>query len=291
MIVDVHTHSPTHVEAVPENERRTYSGWHTGDPVNTANSWKDYQDGMKAADVSIVFNIHVPNIERFVGMPGDSNRINESTAEFVQSDSSRIGFMSIDPMRYDWIDEMDKSIGLGLVGIKLGANYQRFDPLCREALALYSRAEKLGLPILFHTGASPVREAPLKYAHPLVTDEVALRFPDLKIVMAHIGHPWVRETIVTIRKHPNVFADASAVYTRPWMLYEALIMATEWGVMHKLLFGSDFPVTTPAFAMGRLRDVNSILEGTRLPRISLEHIESIIHADALHHLNLKDPRQ
>lgn len=290
MIVDVHTHSPTHVHKVPEKEQRTYSGWHSGDPVNTTNSWQDYQEGMKAADISIVFNIHVPDTERFVGTPGDASRINEVTAEFVASDSTRIGFMSIDPTRYDWVEEMDKSIELGLVGIKLGANYQRFDPLSREALALYARAERLALPILFHIGASPVREAPLKYAHPLVMDEVAIRFPDLKIVMAHIGHPWVRETIVTIRKHPNVYADASAIYTRPWMVYEAMVMATEWGVMHKLLFGSDFPITTPQYAMERLRAVNEIVAGTQLPKISLEQIEQIIHADALGALNLQDPR-
>jgi len=291
MIVDVHTHSPTHVQAVPENEKRTYSGWHSGDPVNTTNSWSDYQNGMAAADISIVFNIHVPDTERLVGTPGDPMRINENTADFVASDNNRIGFMSIDPMRYDWMEEMDKSIALGLVGIKLGANYQRFDPLSREALALYARAEKLSLPILFHTGASPVREAPLAYAHPLVTDEVAIRFPDLKIVMAHVGHPWVRDTIVTIRKHPNVYADVSAIYTRPMMVYEAMVMATEWGVMHKFLFGSDFPVTTPKYAMERLRAVNEIVEGTRLPKISLEQIEQIIHADALGILNLEDPRK
>ena len=290
MIVDVHTHSPTHVHAVPENEKKSFVGWHSGDPVATTNSYLDYQTGMAGADVSIVFNIHVPDTERFVGTPGDATRINEDTAAFVSLDSNRIGFMSVDPMRHDWKEEMDKSIGLGLVGIKLGANYQRFDPLSREALALYARAEKLSLPILFHTGASPVREAPLQYAHPLVTDEVAIRFPDLKIVMAHIGHPWVRDAIVTIRKHPNVYADVSAIYTRPWMTYEAMLMATEWGVMHKLLFGSDFPITTPKYAMESLRAVNEIVEGTNLPKISLEQTEQIIHADALGILNLKDPR-
>lgn len=59
------------------------------------------------------------------------------------------------------------------------------------------------------------------------------------------------------------------------------------GVMHKLLFGSDFLVTTPGFAMERLRDVNAIVEGSKMPKISLEQI---IHADALGALNLTDPR-
>ncbi len=291
MIVDVHTHTPTHQNSVPEAEQESFSGWHSGEAVSTTNSWSDYQRGTAGADISIVFNIHVPDMRKFVGLPGGALGTNESTAAFVSADSNRIGFMSVDPNQIDWVDEMDNSIGLGLVGIKLGANYQRFDPLGPQALELYARAQKLSLPIIFHTGASPVREAPLMYSHPSVTDEVALRFPELKIVMAHIGHPWVREAVVIIRKHPNVFADISAIYTRPWMVYEGLLMASEWGVMHKLLFGSDFPITTPGFAMERLRDVNAIVDGTKLPKISLEQIEQIIHADALAALNLNDPRQ
>jgi hypothetical protein len=43
--------------------------------------------------------------------------------------------------------------------------------------------------------------------------------------------------------------------------------------------------------MERLRAVNEIVEGTRLPKISLEQIEQIIHADALGILNLEDPRK
>jgi len=67
-------------------------------------------------------------------------------------------------------------------------------------------------------------------------------------------------------------------------------MATEWGVMNKVIFGSDFPITTPAYAMQRLRAVNEIVEGTKLPKISLEQIEQIIHADSLTFLGLADPR-
>jgi predicted TIM-barrel fold metal-dependent hydrolase len=246
---------------------------------------------MEAADVAFVFNIHVPDTDRFVGTPDDKDRINDSIYEFAKEHPHRIGFFSVDPNRHDWIEEFDRCVALGMKGIKLGANYQRFDPLGREALRLYARAEKHNLPIVFHTGTSPVREAPIMYSHPLVTDEVALRFPDLKIVMAHIGHPWVWDTVAVIRKHPNVYADVSAIYTRPWQLYQGLIFASEWGAMGKLLFGSDFPVTTPGYAIERLRAVNDILEGTKLPRVPLEQIESIIHADALGFLGLEDPRK
>jgi predicted TIM-barrel fold metal-dependent hydrolase len=282
VIIDVHTHTPTHQGEVPESEKKVFTGWHSGGPVSTTNSWADYQTGMKAADISIVFNIHVPDVEKFVGISGDATRIN---------DKSRIGFMSVDPNRADYLDEYERSKALGLKGIKLGANYQRFDPLGKEAFELYRRADKAGLPILFHIGASPIALAPLKNAHPLTIDEIAIAFPNLKIVMAHIGHPWVRETVSVIRKHPNVYADVSAIYTRPWMTYEALVMAFEWGAMHKLLFGSDFPITTPTYAMERLRAVNDIVAGTAMPKIPAEKIEGIIHANALELLNLEDPRR
>jgi uncharacterized protein len=290
MIVDVHTHTPTHVGEVPAGEVRSVAGWHGGPPVKTTNSWQDYADATAGADVTIVFNIDVPDPLHDVGTPGDPERINDSTADFVRSSTNRVGFMSVHPLKHDMLDEVERCIERGLVGIKLGANYQRFDPLCDQALTLYATAERRGLPILFHQGASPIAQAPLRYAYPLVTDEIAIRFPELRIVMAHLGHPWARETIVTVRKHPHVYADVSAIYLRPWMLYEGLVMATEWGVMHKLLFGSDFPVTTPDYACAALRGVNGIVAGTAMPRVDEDAVEAVIHADALGALGLEDPR-
>lgn len=290
MIVDVHTHTPTHVDVVPPEEEMSYGGWHDGPPVRTTNTWADYERTLEGADVSIVFNIDTPDPLADVGTPGRADRVNDDTADFVRAHSNRIGFMSVHPQRPDLLDEIDRCIELGLVGIKLGANYQRFDPLSEEALCLYSIAEQRGLPILFHQGASPIHQAPLRYAHPLVTDEIAIRHPKLRIVMAHLGHPWTRETVVTVRKHPNVYADCSAVYLRPFMLYEGLTMATEWGVLDKLLFGSDFPVSNPREAFAKLRSVNEIVAGTQMPKVPEEAIEQIIHADALGALGLTDPR-
>jgi uncharacterized protein len=291
MIVDVHTHTPTHEGEVPTEEVRSFSGWHGGAPVKTTNSWQDYTEGTAGADVTVVFNIDVPDPLHDVGTPGDPERINDATAAFVRSDSRRIGFMSVHPLKPDVFDEVERCLDLGLAGIKLGANYQRFDPLCEQAMALYAMAERRALPILFHQGASPIAQAPLRYAYPLVTDEIAIRFPELRIVMAHMGHPWARETVVTVRKHPHVYADVSAVYLRPWTLYEGLVMAMEWGVLPKLLFGSDFPVTTPNHACRALRAVNDIVAGTAMPRVDEEAIEAIIHADALSALGLEDPRK
>ena len=217
--------------------------------------------------------------------------LNDAVAAFVAAEPTRrIGFLSIHPEVDGALDELERArTELGLRGIKLGPNYQVFDPLGEAALRVYELAERRGLPILFHQGASPVRDAPLRYAHPLLMDEIAIRFPELRVVMAHLGHPWQRETIVTIRKHPHVYADVSALFYRPWSFYEALRLATEWGALEKLLFGSDFPIATPAETAAGLRRVNDPIAGTALPAVPLEKIEELIERDPLPLLGLERP--
>lgn len=287
MIVDVHTHTPTHRSAVPDGERRSYDSWRTDRPVVTTNSWADYDESAGAVDVSVVFNIAVPDPEAATGLPYPPERTNEATIEFVaDAPDRRVGFMSVHPEDPGAYDEAERCIAAGLQGVKLGPNYQNFDPLTDAAHRFYAYCADRGLPILFHQGASPIRQAPLRYTYPLVVDEIALAHPELRIVMAHMGHPWGRETVVTVRKHPHVYADVSSIYLRPWVCYESLLYAQEWGVADKLLLGSDFPIATPAEAMAGLRRVNGIVEGTPLPRITEATIEGIIHADALGALGL-----
>lgn len=291
MIVDVHTHTPTHRDAVPPSERRAYDRWRPDRAVVTTNSWADYDQQLAAADVSIVFNIALPDPLAGTGIPTDPARINESTAEFAAADPARrIGFLSVDPTAPGGLEEAERCrVELGLRGVKLGPNYQRFDPLDPAACELYGWAEHHGLPIVFHQGTSPIRDAPLRYAHPLTMDEIALAFPDLRVVMAHMGHPWQRDTIAVIRKHPHVYADVSALPYRAWSFWECMRLASEWGATHKLLLGSDFPIATTAETISALRSVNAIVGGTALPRVPEEEIEAIVHRDALTALGLDRP--
>lgn len=290
MIVDVHTHTPTHESSVPPEEFHAYSAWRNDRTVVTSNTWADFDEAVSAADVVIAFNIAVDDPLASTGLYYRPEDTNTATARFVQAaPERRVGFMSVNPMTPGVWEEVERSRELGLVGVKLGANYQEFDPLSDRAKEFYAYCEREGLPILFHQGASPIRQAPLKYTFPLVTDEIAIAFPELRIVMAHMGHPWARETAVTVRKHPHVYADVSSIYLRPWVCYESLLFAQEWGAMGKLFLGSDFPIATTGEAIAGLRAVNGIVEGTRLPRVSEEAIEAIIHADVLSRLGLELP--
>src|SRR5690606_31445717 len=143
---------------------------------------------------------------------------------------------------------------------------------------------------LFHTGTSFVSGTPLDYSRPVHFDEVASDFPDLRMVLAHLGHPWEGETIAVIRRHANVYADLSALYYRPWQFYNSMRLLVEYRASEKVLFGSDFPFTTTADSLKGIRALNHIVGSSGLPPVPADVIEAIIHRNALELLGLPNPK-
>ncbi len=283
MIIDVHTHLPKYKDAIPPEEVRYNTIARPDRAVRTPVTWAEYMEAMEPVDKAIVFGI--ARVQRGEGTDEafSLENPNDAVYEFVQAHREKlIGFLSVDPNDPNALGEIERCVSdLGLKGIKMGPIYQDFNPLDSRALAIYERAQALHLPIILHQGTSYPREARLVHASVIAWDEVAIRFPELKIVLAHMAHPWQIDCIVTIRKQPNVYADVSALFYRPWSFYNCMRLATEWGVLGKLLFGTDFPVATPEENMAGLRRVNEILAGTSLPRVPEEAMEEIIHRDSL----------
>ena len=303
MIVDVHTHAPrlrTKPEADQVSRRPDRVPMRPDRPDPEATTWDDYVAAMQYVDRAIVFNIAaapeghehpvlgpLPTSRTWV-TASRAREVNDNTAALVAANKDKlIGFMGVHADDPNALEEVDRAVNdLGLRGIKLGPNYQNFDPVGETAFRLYARAQELHLPILFHQGTSPVRFADLDYAHPRHIDRIATKFPELRIVLAHMAHPWQTDCIAVIRKHPNVWADISALHYRPWSYYNCFRLATEWSVLHKLLFGSDFPVATPQETAEALPHINDILEGTKLPRVPVDELQKIVERDALDVLGL-----
>jgi predicted TIM-barrel fold metal-dependent hydrolase len=280
MIIDAHTHTPEYKGAIPEEKIRYPTVNRPDRAFKTPVNWADYMEAMKPVDKALVFGMKQ--------MGGENP--NDPTAEFVRAYPDKlIGFLSIHPQEPGCMEEIERAVSdLGLRGIKLGPNYQNYDPLGGDAFRVFKRAEELGLPIMFHTGTSPMRMGDLDYAHPRHFDRIAIAFPELRIVLAHMAHPWQTTTIAVIRKHPNVYADISANFYRPWSFYNQMRLAEEWGVLHKLLFGTDYPVADPQETIDGIRNVNGVIAGTNLPPVSLAAMEEIIHRDSLSLLGLAD---
>lgn len=289
---DVHTHTPRWHTA-PDVENTRYSGlWRPDRPALTTHTWDDYLVAMDGVERSICFNI---GSDPRLGSPYDGSLIynarqaNDDTAAFVHAYPEKvIGFLTLHPHDPKVLDEIEYGTrDLGIRGIKLGPNYQNFDPLGPEAFQVFRRADELGLPILLHQDTSPVQFADLDYAHPRHIDRIATAFPNLKLVLAHMAHPWQVDCFVVIRKHPNVYADISANFYRPWSYYNAMRHATEWGVLHKLLFGSDYPIASPKETFDSLWKVNEVIAGTALPPVPIAELEKIPERNSLALLGLE----
>ena len=278
MIVDCHTHLWKAEHWSVEMTREASIA--RGAPAQVEIDEAAHFQAMQAVDRAIVLGFRSTHLGLVVP--------NDLIAGYVSAHPEKlIGFAGVDPLESGYLDEMRRAIEvLHLRGVKLAPVYQNVDAMDDRLQPVYAYCQQHGLPIMFHQGTTFPRRAPLKYAHPIQLEDVALRYPDLRMVIAHMGHPWMEETVVLIRKQPHVFADVSALYYRPWQFYNALMAAVEYGAAHKLLFGSDYPFTTPGDSAAALRHVNRITGASGLPRIPEHVIEDLIARDTLKLLGL-----
>jgi predicted TIM-barrel fold metal-dependent hydrolase len=96
--------------------------------------------------------------------------------------------------------------------------YAGFRPDEEWLAPLWEYAQTHQLPVLLHTGTTFISQAPLECTLPRHLDPVACRYPELRMILAHLGHPYEGECIAVIRKHPHVYADLSALHYRPFQL-------------------------------------------------------------------------
>ena len=280
MIVDVHSHAWNFPADFSDDFIRQAGRARPGHAVDMSATYEAYRASAPAETHTIVFG----GKARLSGLWVDD----QTVASYVARDPSRLtGFLSVDPTQDGWEGEMRAGHEeLGLRGIKLLPMYAGFSPDDERLEPLWRYAEQRSLPVLLHMGTTFIAQAPLAFTLPRLIEPVAVKHPGVKIILAHLGHPYEGECVVTIRKHDNVFADVSALHYRPWQLYNSLMLAQEYGVWHKLLFGTDFPFTTVNASIAGLRGLNDMLEGTRLPRLDAAQIEAMIQRDSLALLGL-----
>jgi len=287
MLFDTHTNLmwyPDHLsdefvnfalEAKKAKMRLTPDVYFAGSEDEKKNAFDSRPEQLLAAtegcEKVIVFGLRAP----FCGM----NVPQELVANFVKANSERfIGWCSIDPNDEDCIDQLVYCVEeLGLRGLKVAPIYQNWNPQDPKHIPFFKKAEAYNLPVNIHQGTSFVRPGPLKYANPILLEDIAIACPDLRMIISHMGHPWEDECVVLIRKHPNLYSNVSALHYRPRRHYNAFMSALEYGVEHKLIFGSDFPSATPEQVIAGQWKVNDVVKGTNFPTFPEEAIHNIIY--------------
>jgi predicted TIM-barrel fold metal-dependent hydrolase len=279
-VIDFHIHPVIIEEALlgdRQLEKKIRSIYHIGTAVQPLDALIKM---LKTAGISkaVLLSIATPEVV----MPP-----NESIKNIVEKSGGMfIGFAGINPIKGDEaINELEKAHSEGFKGVKLYPPLQNFKPNDKKLYAFYERAQQLNMPLLFHTGVSWIREVELAYCHPLEIEDLVVAFPNLKVILTHMGFPWVWEAAMMAVKYENVYLDLSGVFTgtpKEHIFHVFTKILTPSFVSRfladKIVFGSDWPRMEP-FKMA---------EAVRSLPIERTVLDKIMRKNALKILNIEE---
>ncbi len=193
------------------------------------------------------------------GVPGGFPDIDTPTPMAYDVDEMPAGFYfcaGINPHRLKSEDlaGLDKALKRAdCVGLKLYAGYYHYYVTDEVYDPVYKLAMKYDMPVAIHTGDTYSERGLLKYSHPMAVDELAVKYPDLKIVICHLGNPWVMDCAEILYKNKNVFADLSGLQVGTKELFSRFCSNELWlntfrtamvfaDSYDKLIYGSDWPL-------------------------------------------------
>jgi predicted TIM-barrel fold metal-dependent hydrolase len=181
--------------------------------------------------------------------PIASEEIAEACAEHADV---LVPFASVDPWRGRAAVRQARALieKHGVRGFKFHPSLQAFHPNDPVVYPLYEVLAEHGAIALFHSGQTGIGAGlpggggvRLKYANPLLVDDVAADFPELPIILAHPSFPWQDEALAVATHKPTVHIDLSG--WSPKYFPPQLVRYANTLLKDKVLFGSDFPVITP----------------------------------------------
>ena len=193
----------------------------------------------------------------------------------------------------------------GIKGLWFGPPYSHFYANDRRVYPFYEAAVELDAVVYFHYGGGigggggNASGAPMKYARPVLLDDVVIDFPELRINVEHMAYPCT-EVLLALMKHaPNVYTDVCELFTRPTVLAWYLMMAKEYGVIDRVIWGSDYDIYwyDDFNFSGYFKKVkeetswikhklNKILQKSGWPTLTQEEINGILYTNAKKMLKL-----
>jgi predicted TIM-barrel fold metal-dependent hydrolase len=196
-------------------------------------------------------------------------RRNRWTLEAAGGQPALLPFVGLDPSVMtpgELRDELEACVAAGARGVKLHPIVQRLAPGTPALWPVYELCQELGLPVLFHSGFLG-RSEWNALARPSAFADVLEAFPDLRVVLAHLGRGHFDETVALAERFPQVAFDTCAVVTTaevPWRLGddEAVTVIRRLGVA-RVCFGSDYPWFDPAADAARVAGLPGLSAGER----------------------------
>jgi predicted TIM-barrel fold metal-dependent hydrolase len=220
---------------------------------------------------------------------GYTEETNDFSASFAAHYPHRfIPFGGVDPrLTSDMAAYMDHLLGeLRIKAIKIHPPHQLFnvngylfDPDLKSLVVVYEKCVEYDVPLMVHTGTSMFKGARNRFADPMPVDDVAVDFPDLKIIIAHAGRPLFADTsFFLLRRHPNVSCDISSAPPTSLLRYFPWLER----VVDKAMFGSDWP--GPG-----VKDIGDNIQQFLSLDLSDEVKQKILRDNAIRVFNLAEP--
>jgi len=177
------------------------------------------------------------------------------------------GLAGIDPFRgMSGLKDLEKAVNeFSFVGAHLYPHWCELPPDHRKYYPYYAKCCELNIPIMMQVGHNLIysknRRLP-SVARPILLDQVAIDFPELKLIGIHIGIPWTEEMISMCWKHENIYTAGDAYAPKYWPK-SFVHYANSYG-SHKVMFGTDWPVIDPIRAIEEVDNLNLKEESKQL---------------------------
>jgi hypothetical protein len=151
----------------------------------------------------------------------------------------------------------------GLVkGLKMYPGYEPFYPHDKRCQVIYDLAKEFDVPVMFHSGDTYTPKGKIRFSHPIHIDDVAVDNPEMKIVICHVGNPWIRDCMEVVYKNANVYADFSGLVLGDFtdrferFMRKQLDEMILYGVEPEyLLYGTDWPISTMRSYIAFMKDL------------------------------------
>ena len=232
MIIDAHTH---------------INNYHEDRVVSLEDCLNQLTDTMAENNVdysliltSYLVNEHRPGIQKVVEAIRDRDNLGV------------VAGISFSNYKERDLRELSDYMEDGLIkGLKLYPGYEPFYPYDNRLKVVYDLAVEYDVPMMFHSGDTYTPKGRVRFSHPLHIDDVAVDNPEMKIVICHVGNPWIRDCMEVVYKNKNVYTDFSGLvlgdFTEKFEKYmksqlEEMILYI--GEPEFLLYGTDWPIST-----------------------------------------------
>ena len=191
------------------------------------------------------------------------------------------GLAGVDPTRgMQGLRDLEEAVReFGFVGAHFYPHWFGLAPDHALVYPYYAKCCELDIPIMMQVGHNLVysrdRRLP-SVGRPICLDQVAIDFPELRLLGIHIGVPWTEEMISMAWKHENIFIGVDAYAPRYWPP-EIVHYLNSYG-REKVLWGTDWPVIDPERAMAEIAQID----------IKPEALELLMRGNALRVFNLPE---